>query len=167
MGIREITGYIAHVLLGIYLVWTISRTAPQLRRSSRDRGVRLRILLIKTAAVAVGAVVVGVIHFWATQWWHVIVAVVAAVLIGVVLNRAYRRHVAIPRHRLTLMARTATTGRRGRHKSDPGHDQAGLRPDGTMWHTGTGGPPRHLTAVDAPRSAPPRVRQPDRAALSD
>jgi small-conductance mechanosensitive channel len=131
MGIRQITGYIAYVLLGVYLLWTLSRSAPQLRRSSRDRDVRLRILLIKIATVLVIAVVVGVIHFWATQWWHVIVTLVAAIVIGIFLNRAYRRHVAVPRHRMPLLDRSARTGRKARHKSTPGKDQAGLGSNGT------------------------------------
>lgn len=112
MGIREITGYIAHVLLGAYWIWVISSTAPQLRRGSRDRRVRVTVLLIKTAAVLLSAVVVGVIHFWATQWWHVIVAVIGAIGAGTLLRRAYRRVVALPRHRLTLIKRARRFERR-------------------------------------------------------
>jgi hypothetical protein len=90
MGLRQITGYIAHLLLGVYWLWVISRTAPQLRRGVRDRMVRLRVALIKTAALAVTALVVGVIHFWATEWWHVVLAVLCAIVLGLVLHRSYR-----------------------------------------------------------------------------
>ncbi len=72
MGIREITGYIAHVLLAGYWLWVILSTAPQLRRGARDQRVRTQVLLIKTAAVVLTALLVGVIHFWATHWWQVI-----------------------------------------------------------------------------------------------
>ena len=105
MGIREITGYIAHVLLVGYWLWVVHGTAPQLRRGSRDRRVRGRVLLIKTAAVVLSAVVVGVIHFWATAWWQVIAAVLLAAGIGLLLRRAYRRLVALPRHRATFTRR--------------------------------------------------------------
>jgi CHASE2 domain-containing sensor protein len=103
--IRAITGYIAHVLLGLYWIWVVSSTAPQLRRSSRDRQARLHILLIKTAAIGLTTIVVGVIHFWATHWWHVIVTVIIAAGLGMLLRRAYRRIVATPRHRLKLTQR--------------------------------------------------------------
>ena len=82
MPVREATGYVAHALLGVYFLWVLSSTAPQLRRSRRDRGLRIRILLVKTAAVVVAALLVGVIHFWATAWWQVIVAVGLAAVIG-------------------------------------------------------------------------------------
>jgi hypothetical protein len=106
MGLRQITGYIAHALLGAYWLWVITRTAPRLRRGARDRTLRLRVALIKTAAVAVTALVVGVIHFWATEWWHVVVAVLVASVLGLQLHRIYRGLVAAPRHRLTLVRRT-------------------------------------------------------------
>jgi CHASE2 domain-containing sensor protein len=112
MGIREITGYVAHVLLVGYWIWIVSSTAPQLRRGSRDQRVRVQVLLIKTVAVVLSAVVVSVIHFWATHWWHVIAAVICAVVIGLLLRRAYRRLVALPRHRLTLTRRARRFERR-------------------------------------------------------
>ncbi|MFC4944034.1 hypothetical protein [Pseudonocardia sp. GCM10023141] len=105
MDLRQITGLIAHVLLGLYWLWVISSSAPQLRRGARDRPRRLRILMIKTAGVAVTALAVGVIHFWATEWWHVIAALVIAVALGLLLHRAYRTQVAAPRHRRTLTQR--------------------------------------------------------------
>ncbi|MDT7657251.1 MAG: hypothetical protein QOF38_1966 [Pseudonocardiales bacterium] len=118
MGLRQITGYIAHLLLGVYWLWVISRTAPQLRRGVRDRMVRLRVALIKTAALAVTALVVGVIHFWATEWWHVVLAVLCAIVLGLVLHRSYRALVAAPRHRLTLVQRARGAERvRGVHRS--------------------------------------------------
>ncbi len=111
MDIRELTGYVAHALLGLYWLWVVSSTAPQLRRGSRDHGLRVRVFLIKTAAVVVTSLVVGVIHFWATQWWQVIAALVVAIVSGVVLRRAYRRLVAAPRHRATLAQRARKTVR--------------------------------------------------------
>lgn len=116
MDIREVTGYIAHALLGLYWLWVVSSTAPQMRRNTRDRGLRLRILLIKTAAVVLTSLVVGVIHFWATQWWHVIAAVAVAIVLAVVLRKAYRRLVAAPRHRATLAQRTRKAWRRDEHE---------------------------------------------------
>jgi len=115
MDVREATGYVAHASLGLYWLWVVSGTAPQLRRSSRDRTVRLRILLIKTAAVVVTSLVVGVIHFWATQWWQAVAALVVGMAVGVALRRAYRRLVAAPRHRATLVARArkGSTHKRG------------------------------------------------------
>lgn len=108
MGLREVTGYIAHVLLAVYWLWVVATTVPQLRRSSRDVQVRARVLLIKTAAVVLTALLVGVIHFWATQWWQVVVAVPVAAGLGVLLHRAYRRVVVPPRHRRTLTRRGRT-----------------------------------------------------------
>ena len=105
MGIREVTGFIAHCLLAVYWIWIIFSSAPQLRRGARDKRARLRVLLIKTAAILLTSLLVGVIHFWATQWWHVIVAAIVAATLGVLLRRAYRRVVATPRHRLTLTQR--------------------------------------------------------------
>ncbi len=115
MNIRQLTGYIAHALLGLYWLWVVSSTAPQMRRNTRDRALRLRILLIKTAAVVLTSLVVGVIHFWATQWWQVIAAVGAAIVLAVVLRKAYRRLVAAPRHRATLAQRTRKAWRRDDH----------------------------------------------------
>jgi hypothetical protein len=117
MGIREITGYIAHFLLAGYWLWVVFSTAPQLRRGSRDRRVRLEVLLIKTAGLVLTGLVVGVIHFWATEWWHVVVAVLVAAGLGTLLNRTYRRRVALPKHRLTLTHR-ARTFERGRRLPD-------------------------------------------------
>ena len=105
MGLRAVTGYIAHAALLLYWVWVLASTAPQLRRGTRHRGVRVRVLVIKTAALALTALVVGTIHFWATAWWHVAAAVVVAAGLGVLLRRAYRRTVAAPRHRLGLAQR--------------------------------------------------------------
>lgn len=109
MGLlREITGYIAHALLAGYWSWVVFSTVPQLRRGTRDRRVRSQVLLIKTAGVAITGLVVGVIHFWATQWWQVVVAVPIAAGLGVLLHRAYRRRVAPPRHRRALTTRGRT-----------------------------------------------------------
>lgn len=105
MGLREVTGYIAHVLLGGYWVWVVLSTAPQLRKGVRERGLRLRIALVKTAGLGVAFLAVGVIHFWGTQLWHIVAAVVGALLLGALLRRAYGRLVAPPRHRITLRQR--------------------------------------------------------------
>jgi hypothetical protein len=112
MGIREITGYIAHLLLAGYWLYVVLSTVPQLRRGTRNRRVRLDVLLIKTTGVLLSALVVGVIHFWATAWWQVVVAVVVAVGLGMLLRRAYRRVVAPPRHRRALTKRGRTFQRR-------------------------------------------------------
>jgi hypothetical protein len=117
LGIREITGYVAHLLLVGYWLWVVFSAAPQLRRGSRDRRVRMEVLLIKTAGFVLTGLVVGVIHFWATEWWHVVVAVLGAAGLGMLLTRAYRRRVALPKHRLTLTHR-ARTFERGRRLPD-------------------------------------------------
>lgn len=117
MDIRAVTGYIAHAVLGLYWLWVASSTAPQLRRTMRCRGLRVRILLIKTAAVVVTALVVGVIHFWATAWWQIVAAVGVAVIPGVLLRRAHRKLVAAPRHRASLAQRTRTAWRRESHET--------------------------------------------------
>ena len=117
MNIRAVTGYIAHALLGLYWLWVISSTAPQLRRGCRDRGLRVRILLIKTAAVGLTSLVVGVIHFWATAWWQIVAALGAAIVLAVLLRKAYRRLVAAPRHRATLAQRTRKAWRRDDHEA--------------------------------------------------
>ncbi|OJY45212.1 hypothetical protein [Pseudonocardia sp. 73-21] len=116
MDIRAVTGYIAHALLGLYWLWVVSSTAPQLRRTMRCRGLRIRIFLIKTAAVVSTSLVVGVIHFWATAWWQVIVAVAVAIVLAVLLRRAYRRLVAAPRHRATLVQRTRKAWKHDDHE---------------------------------------------------
>jgi hypothetical protein len=117
LGIREITGYVAHLLLVGYWLWVVFSAAPQLRGGSRDRRVRMEVLLIKTAGFVLTGLVVGVIHFWATEWWHVVVAVLVAAGLGMLLTRAYRRRVALPKHRLTLTHR-ARTFERGRRLPD-------------------------------------------------
>ncbi|GAA1842788.1 hypothetical protein GCM10009836_22700 [Pseudonocardia ailaonensis] len=103
--LREVTGYVAHGVLLAWWLWIVLSTAPQLRRGIRDRRVRLRVLVIKSLALVLTALVVGVIHFWATDWWQVVAAVVLAAGAGYVLHRAYRRLVTPPRHRLTLARR--------------------------------------------------------------
>lgn len=108
MGFREVTGYVAHVLLATYWVWVLASTTPQLRKGARDKRRRLRILLIKTAALLLTALLVGVIHYWATEWWHVAVALPVAAALAVLLRRSYRRLVVAPRHRRTLSQRGRT-----------------------------------------------------------
>jgi small-conductance mechanosensitive channel len=125
--LRAITGYIAHAALLAYWLWVVASTAPRLRKGTRDRRTRMRVLLIKTAAFVLTAVAVGIIHYWATAWWQVLVAVPVAAALGVLLRRAYRRTVAAPRHRLTLSRRAKTLDlhRRPRSGSAPLH----LRPE--------------------------------------
>ena len=94
MGLREVTGYIAHVLLAAYWLWLVIRTAPQLRKGTRDRGKRLRIALLRTAVLAVLFLAVGVIHFWGTELWHIAGAILVAGVLVLLLRRAYRRLVA-------------------------------------------------------------------------
>ncbi len=120
MGIRAITGYIAHAALLAYWLWVVASTAPQLRKGTRDRRVRGRVLVIKSAGFALTAVVVGIIHYWATAWWQVVVTLPIAAVLGVLLRRVYRRTVAAPRHRLTL-TRRARTGPRPRRGAAPLH----------------------------------------------
>lgn len=105
---RATAGYLAHGLLAVYWLWIVSRTGPQLRKGCRGREVRAQILLLKTAALVLTAVVVGVIHYWATHWWDVVVCLPVAAASGLLLHRAYRRIVAAPRHRLTLARRART-----------------------------------------------------------
>jgi hypothetical protein len=105
MSIRAVTGYIAHVALVAYWAWVVASTAPQLRKGTRDRRVRARALAIKTAGFLLTALVVAVIHYWATEWWQVVVTVPVAAGLGVLLHREYRRTVAAPRHRLPLARR--------------------------------------------------------------
>jgi hypothetical protein len=154
MGIRQITGYIAHILLALYWLWMISSTAPQLRRSSRDRGLRVRIVLVKTAAIVLTALVVGVIHFWATQWWQVVGAPVVAGLAGLLLRRAYRTLVAAPRHRATLTQRARTFERRFVGPQSEGTaPTAALRSD--LW-TPTTSPSTGPTGTSEPLHMPHR-----------
>ena len=117
LGIREITGYIAHLLLVGYWLWVVFSAAPQLRRGSRDRRARMEVLLPPPPGSVLTGLVPGVIHFWATEWWHVVVAVLVAAGLGMLLTRAYRRRVALPKHRLTLTHR-ARTFERGRRLPD-------------------------------------------------
>jgi hypothetical protein len=105
---REITGYIAHFLLACYWLWVLFSTVPQLRRGARDKRVRGQLLLIKTLAVLLTTLMVGLIHFWATHWWQVAVALPIVVGLGALLHRAYRRLVAPPRHRRPLTQRGRT-----------------------------------------------------------
>jgi hypothetical protein len=105
MGIRAVTGYLAHVALVAYWAWVVASTTPQLRKGTRGRRVRARALVIKSAGFLLTAAVVGIIHYWATAWWQVVVAVPVAAALGVLLHREYRRTVAAPRHRLPLARR--------------------------------------------------------------
>ena len=105
MGLRAVTGYIAHAVLLAYWLWVVACTAPQLRKSTRNRQVRVRALLIKTAGFVLTAVVVGIIHYWATAVWQVVVTVPIAAALGLLLRRLYRRTVAAPRHRLSVARR--------------------------------------------------------------
>jgi uncharacterized membrane protein len=123
MGIRAVTGYIAHVGLVAYWAWVVASTAPQLRKGTRDRSVRSRALAIKSAGFLLTALVVGVIHYWATAWWQVVVTVPVAAGLGWLLHREYRRTVAAPRHRLpfTRRARMLDFRRRPRSGAAPLH----------------------------------------------
>ncbi|MCW0215989.1 MAG: hypothetical protein OJJ54_21795 [Pseudonocardia sp.] len=114
MGVRQISGYVAHALLAVYWCWMLVATAPEMRRSTRPRTVQVRVLALRTAAVALTALVVGVIHFWATQWWQVLASVLVAAPIGVLLRRDHRRVVAAPRHRLSLGGRARRLDHRHR-----------------------------------------------------
>jgi uncharacterized protein (DUF983 family) len=126
MSLWVLTGYVAHAVIAAYWFWVVACTAPRLRRGTRDRGVRLRVLLLKTAGLVLTAVVVGIVHYWATTWWQVVVTVPVAAALGVLLRRAYRRAVAAPRHRLTLVrrARALDLHRRPRSGHAPSHRRA-------------------------------------------
>jgi hypothetical protein len=117
MGIRAVTGYIAHAALVAYWVWVVASTAPQLRKGTRDRRVRVRVLALKSTGFLLTAAVVGIIHYWATAWWQVIVTLPIAAGLGVLLRREYRRTVAAPRHRLTLTHRARTLDLRPRRRN--------------------------------------------------
>jgi hypothetical protein len=120
-------------------VYVVSSTTPQLRKASRDRALAIRVALVRTAGIALTALLVGVIHFWAAEVWHVIVAVVVAVAIATPLRRSYRTMVAAPRHRLTLGKRArALENRPGlpHIPTDDGHsDQHWWTPDPSMRRT--------------------------------
>jgi hypothetical protein len=126
MGLRAATGYIAHAALLAYWLWVVASTAPQLRKGTRDRRVRARVLVIKTVGLALTAAVVAIIHYWATAWWQLVVTLLAAAVVAVLLRREYRRTVAAPRHRLTLTrrARTLDLRRRPRRGAAPLHLRA-------------------------------------------
>lgn len=98
MGIRAVTGYIAHVALVAYWVWVVASTAPQLRKGTRDRRVRARVLAVKSTGFLLTAAVVGIIHYWATGWWQVVVTLPIAAVLGVLLRREHRRGAAAPPH---------------------------------------------------------------------
>ncbi|MFP5071999.1 hypothetical protein ACLFMI_20330 [Pseudonocardia nantongensis] len=110
MDLRRVTGYIALALLAGYWLWVLSRSAPELRKGARNRGVRGQVLLVKTAALALTALFVGTVHFWASAWWQVVVAVPVTLVAAVALRRVYRRLVAPPRHRVALAQRVRRTG---------------------------------------------------------
>jgi len=112
MGLRAVIGCMAHAALLAYWLWVVASTAPQLRQGARDR--RVRVLIIKTAGLALTALVVGIVHYWATAWWQIGVTLPIAALTGWQLHRAYRRTVAAPRHRLTLARRVQTLDLRPR-----------------------------------------------------
>jgi hypothetical protein len=103
--VRTVTGWIAYAVLAGYWLWIISSTAPQLRRGSRGRGLCTRILVLRTAGVALTAFVVGMIHFWATDPVEILAALGIGAVAGTLLRREYRRLVAAPRHRLNLHGR--------------------------------------------------------------
>ncbi len=113
-------------MITAYWFWVVACTAPQLRRGTRDREVRVRVLLIKTAGLGLTAVVVGVVHYWATAWWQVVATSPVAAVLGVLLRRAYRRTVAAPRHRLALVHRARAPDL---HRRPGGHPPSHLRGD--------------------------------------
>jgi small-conductance mechanosensitive channel len=130
MDLREVTGIIAHCVLAVWWLWIISSTAPQLRKGCRDRRLKVKILALKSAGFLLTALVVGVIHYWATHWWHVAVCVPVAVVLGLLLRRSYRRTVAAPRHRLTFARRHSSVRVRVRRRDGAG--PAHLRADSTV-----------------------------------
>ena len=135
MDLRRVTGYLAHTLLALHWLWVLTRTAPVLRRGCRDRPLRLRLTLLRTAALGWTALFVATVHFWATSWWHVVVALPVALAGGAGLQRVYRRLVAPPRHRVALSRRVRRTG----------HFPVIRRP-------GVPGPHRHAAVEAAPRN---------------
>lgn len=134
MDLRRVTGYLALTLLALYWLWVLTRPAPVLRRGCRDRPLRLRLTLLRTAALGWTALFVATVHFWATSWWHVVVALPVALVGGAGLQRVHRRLVAPPRHRVALARRVRRTG----------HFQVIRRP-------GAPGPHRHAAVEGAVR----------------
>lgn len=129
-AIRPVTGYIAHVLLAGYWIWVIVNTGPQLRKSSRNRALVAQVAVLKSAGIVITAVLVGVIHYWATEFWQVVAALLLAGAIGVPLRKRYRTLVTAPRHRLTLGGRARDFEQRHGllpHRSAP--DRQVIRPD--------------------------------------
>ncbi|OLL71395.1 hypothetical protein Ae168Ps1_5898 [Pseudonocardia sp. Ae168_Ps1] len=110
MDLRRVTGYIALGLLALYLLWLLSRTAPELRKSTRGRHLRAQVLAVRLCAVALAGLFVGLVHFWATAWWQVIVAVPVTFALATGLRRIHRKLVALPRHRVPLAQRVRRTG---------------------------------------------------------
>jgi hypothetical protein len=128
-AIRLITGYIAHALLAGYWIWGIANTGPQLRKSSRNRALVAQVTGLRSAGIVLTALLVGVIHYWATEPWQVVAALVLAGAVGVPLRTRYRKLVTAPRHRLTLSVRARDFERRHGllpHRSGP--DRQVIRP---------------------------------------
>ncbi|MEJ8279772.1 hypothetical protein [Pseudonocardia spirodelae] len=153
MDLRRATGYLALALLALYWLWVLSWTAPALRRGCRDRRLRTRLLVLRTAAAGWTALFVGTVHFWATSWWHVVLAVPVALAGAVALQKVHHRLVAPPRHRVALAQRVRRAGhlhvirppRRTaphRHAAHPGA------------LAGTGVLPGAVTGAVAPAAAP-------------
>jgi hypothetical protein len=162
MDVRRVTGYLALALIAGYWVWVLSSTTPELRRGTRDRTLRGRILLVKTAAVALTALVVATVHFWATHVWQILVVVPLAALAGFALRRVYRRLVAAPRHRLPLAKRVRRTGHL--HVISP---PRGRRPTHRVIAATVVPPPRRAAESTPPVPAgPPPSDGTDRAVLS-
>ncbi|MBP2367052.1 hypothetical protein [Pseudonocardia parietis] len=136
MDLRRVSGYVALGLLALYLLWALSRTAPQLRKGNRDRRVRTQLMLIRVAAVALAALFVATVHFWATAWWQVALAVPVALVVAMLLRRAHRRLTGPPRHRAPLAQRVRRTGHFQiiREAGDPAPHRhaAGDTPTGTV-----------------------------------
>jgi hypothetical protein len=129
-AIRLITGYIAHVLLTVYWIWVIVNIGPQLRKSSRNQALVAQVTVLKSTGIVITALLVGVIHYWATELWQVVAALVLAGVLGVPLRKRYRRLVAAPRHRLTLSVRAREFEQRHGllpHRSGP--DKPVIRPE--------------------------------------
>ncbi|WP_224390763.1 hypothetical protein [Pseudonocardia sp. ICBG1293] len=134
MDLRRVTGYLALGVLALYWLWVLTRTAPVLRHGCRDRRLRVRLALVRTAAAGGTALFVATVHFWATSWWHVAAALPVALTGAAGLVRVHRRLVAPPRHRVALAQRVRRAG----------HFQV-------IDHPGPGGPHRHAAVEDAAR----------------